>query len=117
MGRVREFILNRISEITSDKKHLISKEQIAVVRRDTRIGGVVDFKRDEEEILGEVKAKYPYTFMLTDGRVFTWVDYIIGSPSIRKYLKANYPVDKFIHDYVCVPAKPDFSHYVKKVKS
>lgn len=113
----RGIIFNRYSEIASDKKHLISREQIEAVKRFTRIGNVISFVKDEDKIAGEIKEMYPHIFVFTDGRSFTWVDYILGSPAVLKYVKEKYPVDKLIYDYVCIPAKTNYKHDKKKVES
>ncbi len=57
----------------------LTLNKIEDVKKDICVGDYVFFRRDGEEIEGHVKKKYPRIFLLSNGRTYTWVDYILGS--------------------------------------
>ncbi len=57
----------------------LTLNKIEDVKKDICVGDYLFFRRDGEEIEGHVKKKYPYIFLLSNGRTYTWVDYILGS--------------------------------------
>lgn len=75
-----------------DMTHLLSMDQIDIVRNMTHIGDEVSFLKDCVQVEGVVTGKYKNLFTLEDGRSFTWVDYITGSPSLLHYLRAYHPI-------------------------
>lgn len=75
-----------------DMSHLISFEQIDIVKQKTDIGDEISFLKDEEHIEGIVSKKYRHIFMLEDGRTFRWIDYITGSSKILYDLRTFYPI-------------------------
>ncbi len=81
-----------------DTNHLLSADQISIVRDCTRPGDEIRFRRDEDTIEGVVDKKYSNLFTLKDGRSFTWVDYITGSPEILDYLRMFHPISFIWYD-------------------
>lgn len=86
----------RVSRV--DISHLLSKEQIEVVRASTNKGDYIKFWRGGRKIKGTVDKMYEYIFILEDGRAFSWIDYITGSSEILTYLKRYHPVQGFEWD-------------------
>ncbi len=87
--------LHTVSKI--DTRHLVSYEQIEVVRASVIKGDTINFQRGEDEITGIVDKVYDNIFLLEDGRCFTWIDYILGSPITLQYLRAFHPI-KYVRD-------------------
>ena len=81
-----------------DTNGLISKAQIEVIRAETCKGDKVSFHRGENLIEGVVDKTYEFLFTLKDGRSFTWIEYILGSPSIRKRIKEMVPIRELKRD-------------------
>ena len=77
-----------------DMSHLLSKKQIELVRTCTKIGDIISFRLGEEDTIvgGTVKKTYDNIFVLDNGRSYTWIDYILGSPQILDYLHAYHPI-------------------------
>ena len=55
------------------------------LRNDTNVGKFIKFNYGDsaeefylKPVMGIVKAKYKYTFMLDNGKVYRWIDYLIG---------------------------------------
>ena len=53
------------------------------LRDNTKVGETIKFKCDrfdvgDKTIKGEVLEKYPRVFVLSDGRIYSWVDYLLG---------------------------------------
>ena len=53
------------------------------LRDNTEVGEIIKFKCDKwddsgKTITGEILAKYPRVFVLSDGHVYSWVDYLLG---------------------------------------
>lgn len=88
-----------------DLSHLVSKEQIEIVKDSVQPGDHITFQYDEEEISGEVSQKYPYVFKLKDGRTFTWVNYVTGSSRVLRYLREFYPIEIYACDNTFNPFK------------
>lgn len=58
-------------------------EEAFELRDNTKVGDTIKFKCDKWEdsdktIKGEVLAKYERVFVLSDGHVYSWNDYLIG---------------------------------------
>ncbi len=81
-----------------DSSHLISKEQIDIVKKCTKKGDFVSFHKDGMPIEGTVSGVYDHIFTLLNGRSFTFVDYIIGSPEILTYLRSFHPIEEINYD-------------------
>jgi len=81
-----------------DANHLLSKEQIEIVKTSTNKGDTISFQKDEQKIEGVVLGKYKNLFTFEDGRSFTWVDYITGSPKIMDYLRMFHPIEFYEKD-------------------
>ena len=81
-----------------DINHLLSRDQIEIVKDCTRKGDVISFQKGEEIIEGTVKKTFDHIFLLEDGRSFTFVDYILGSPSIINYLRRYHPIEAVYED-------------------
>lgn len=81
-----------------DISHLLSKEQIGVVKSSANKGDYISFQNGEEKVEGVITKKYEYIFMLDNGRTYSWIEYIIGSGEILRHLKINYPVEGFEWD-------------------
>lgn len=76
-----------------DMSHLLSKNQIELVKTCTKIGDFISFQLEEEQTVeGTVKKTYDNIFVLDNGRSYTWIDYILGSPQILTYLHAYHPI-------------------------
>lgn len=75
-----------------DTNHLLSRKQIEIVKLCTKPGDEINFYKDEEKIEGVIDKVYNHVFIMTDGRCFTWVDYITGSSDIPYYLRMFRPI-------------------------
>ena len=73
---------------------LISNDQIDIVKSIIAKGDKINFQRDGVKIKGVVKNVYANIFVLEDGRSFTWIEFIIGSPDILHYLKLFHPNER-----------------------
>lgn len=66
----------------------ISLEQIEMCKNRTSVGDVITFTDDDQNsINGVVTKKYPHIFFMDNGRNYTWVQYLIGNPTLKKELK------------------------------
>lgn len=58
------------------------------LRKNTRVGESIKFKVDHaledgtDIVKGKIAAKYPHVFMLTNGKTYSWVDYLLGKQSV-----------------------------------
>lgn len=82
-----------------DTDHLLSEEQIEIVKNCTRKGDAISFLKGEDKIEGVVDKTYKHLFTLEDGRSFTWIEYIIGSVEILHYLKVYHPISNLKMDF------------------
>ena len=63
-------------------------QDIYALRKNTRLGDTVNFRVDHaledgtDIVKGEVAAKYPHIFMLTNGKTYSWVDYFLGRQAL-----------------------------------
>lgn len=83
-----------------DTNHLLSKEQIEIIKTCTRPGVYISFHKGEELIEGVVKKVYSHLFIMEDGRSYTWIDYILGDPVILDYLRKYHPITTLAYDPV-----------------
>lgn len=65
---------------------------------DGRYANGFHVKKDSEEIRGVVAKKYKNIFILTDGRSFTYVDYILGNLIDRDLARTLHPIRKMEKD-------------------
>lgn len=71
------------------------------LRDNTKVGDTIEFMtdkyarydgydhrgfKDTKKIKAVVKAKYPNVFVLDDGQIFSWVEYIIGKIALQSGL-------------------------------
>lgn len=82
-----------------DMSHLLSKDQIELVKLCTKSGDIISFQTgDGNKIKGVVVEKFNNVFLLDNGRSYKWIDYILGSPQILRYLKAYHPIEELPED-------------------
>lgn len=86
-----------------DMNHLLSSDQIDIVKKCTKLGDFVTFKKGEKEIAGFVERMYDYIFLLNGGRCYSWIDYITGSSAVMNYLKMFHPVSIVKTDHTINP--------------
>lgn len=68
----------------------ISLGQIELCKNSTSVGDVITFTDDDQNsINGVVTKKYPHIFFMDNGRNYTWVQYLMGNPALKKELKSQ----------------------------
>ena len=81
-----------------DVDHLLSRTQIEIVKSSVNKGDYIKFQNGEEKIEGIVSKKYEHIFMLDNGRTYSWIDYITGSPEVLSNVRRYYPAEEFVWD-------------------
>lgn len=81
-----------------DVDHFISRKQIEIVKSNVHKGDYISFQHEEEKIEGTVTKKYEHIFMLDNGRTYSWIDYITGSPEVLSNVRRYYPAEEFVWD-------------------
>lgn len=105
----------------------VRKEEIDLCRDMTEIGEDITFVIFYEKgsglsdviIKGTVVKKYPHIFLLSDGRSYSWVQYVIGNAKVHDNLKSLIGFMKRI-DFYETHHDADYSTYwrrnVKRIK-
>lgn len=73
----------------------ISMDMIELLKKRYNVGDEIHFTEEKEyansrsqnKIVGRIKAKYHYIFMLEDGRTFRWIEVLVGNQKLKAELK------------------------------